>query len=387
MESIPIEAGKVRQTGVITDDKGTIFIEFLKGDRASTSETNIKVYNGEILPPSLVSPPAKAPRARMREILSFEVISDTGDEVILIDQYAALNPHLRERLSYKDKYESQPERQSGAQLLTNIYKEDEIGRPILWRYDFKKSKWERLGGIVSESSEPDVEVFSMILYRTGTYTLWDENPNPTFAPNFPIDQVELAEESPYPSVEEIIPYDENGIEIPSVDEDFLYDTSFDENANPEGTGGENESDFNSSALIPPVNSNDPYSTEYGINDAVASEEEGFDLYDNFYDTFDTYLGEDEDGNPLYASQIKENGGTASPLPGSNQTLQEPPAPETIPENEDFKNSAALLQANAFGDTLAKTGGPFKSFNIPWLWILALLAIGGSVVLAMQKKYE
>lgn len=198
--SVNIANGFIVETVVLADDPGQVFIEFIKSDRVAKSLDG-QIYSGEILPPFSVDSPARAPRARMREILSFEVISDTNEPLYLIDQYAAM--HAKDRLRNSLRSLTGTRRQ-GAQLITLLPAAENINHAALWHYDETnlKQPWKRLGGIAGETPAGEDQIFSAYLYGTGIYTIWDENPLPTFEVSFPNDEIEFAEPSPFPSITE-----------------------------------------------------------------------------------------------------------------------------------------------------------------------------------------
>ena len=66
---IKVRDGKVVDTGILSDEKGTIFLEFIKGDFVNYAKDK-QPFTGEILPPAIIDKPLKLPRYRMREILS-----------------------------------------------------------------------------------------------------------------------------------------------------------------------------------------------------------------------------------------------------------------------------------------------------------------------------
>lgn len=199
VNSVKVENGFISETSVLADDQGQIFLEFIEGDRVA-KKLDGQVYDGEILPPIQIDAPAKAPRARMRELRSFELISDNSEELQLIDQFSALHAKDRLRQSFKAQAGS---RSQGVQIITLFQTDSLVNQPALWHYDPNNAKtpWERLGGIMGEAPAGEVRVFSAYLYSTGIFTIWDENPQPDFQPSFPNDKIELAEPSPYPSVD------------------------------------------------------------------------------------------------------------------------------------------------------------------------------------------
>ncbi len=365
-ESIMVENGKIVESGVLADGNSTIFVEFVAGDRVAYTQKK-ENYDGEILPPTVISAPDKPPRARMRELSTFEVITDSGEEVSIVSQYSLLPSRERLRLSLK---EDNLEERYGAQVLTRIYDEDEIGSPKLWFYDFETEEWDRLGGILSESSEPDTKVFSSIIHKTGTYTLWDENPSPTYNPNTNQEEIELAEESPFPSV------DVNG-----TTSGFNRD-GFGEDGNGEGF---------IDGIVDGIFGGDDPELELGNRSQTVINNDR----ENGEFAFDAQLDD-----ALVLEDLEETGPIVVPAidstPVSTPPIQEPPSTETIPAvqeepqntEENLQSSAPLLQANSFlnvGD-LPKTGTE-ESIKIPWFIFLLLLGIGSSIYFALRKENQ
>ena len=128
--SVEVNDGYVAETVVVADDSGKVFLEFLKGDRVAKTSDRQR-YTGEVLAPIIIDAPAKAPRARMREVLSFELLSDTNEPIEFIDQYAAIHAKKRLRLSLQSQSEG---RRQGAQLITLLPQVDSLKRPSLWYY-------------------------------------------------------------------------------------------------------------------------------------------------------------------------------------------------------------------------------------------------------------
>jgi hypothetical protein len=196
LDSIEFENGEVQKTGLIADTEGRIFLEFNETVLAVITDGKTK-FTGEIMPPEIIVLPARTPRARMREIFTFELLADTGEEISFSDKIDLLNERNRIRLSYNDP--DSLVRTAAVKLLSPIKEEFRI--LALWKYLPAEDKWKRLGGKTNDTSEEDTSVFSAIIWGTGIYSLLDENPSPTFSPTFPIDEIETVEESPFPSVE------------------------------------------------------------------------------------------------------------------------------------------------------------------------------------------
>lgn len=204
-EVVNVENGKVIETGILTDQKGTIFLEFLKGSFINYTKDR-QPFSGDILPPSIIDKPEKFPRARMREILTFELLTDNADEVSLVDRYTLM--HTKEYLRATLENPDGLIQTGGIKFLTRIYDKDKIGLPTLWLLEtkpehFKQTEvkyWKKIGGKLNQTSEKEVKVFSAILNRTGVYGVFDEDPSPYYSENTPLEAVQPVEKSPYPSV-------------------------------------------------------------------------------------------------------------------------------------------------------------------------------------------
>lgn len=227
LDSIEFENGEIEKMGLIADVDGIVFLEFNENVVSVVSDSKTK-FTGEIMPPEIISLPDRAPRARMREIYTFELLADTSDEISFADKVDLLNERSRIRLSYNDP--DSLVRTSAVKLLSPI--KEEFGILALWKYLPEKEEWKRLGGTTDNTSFEDTFVFSAVIWGTGIYSLFDENPSPTFSPTFPIDEIEMVEDSPFPSVDggdDILnDYVEENI-VPEVDsnlfdEDSVYTT-------------------------------------------------------------------------------------------------------------------------------------------------------------------
>ncbi|NCP67574.1 hypothetical protein GW756_04870 [bacterium] len=360
--SVNIKDGYIEETVVLVDDAGELYLEFIKDDRVAKSLDG-QIYTGEILPPIQIDALAKAPRARMREVLSFEVISDTNEPLELIDQFTALQSKERLRFSLKNQA---GQRSQGAQLISVFKAEDNVNDPALWKYypENPKTPWKRLGGIKGETPAEEDQIFSAYLFSTGSYTIWDENPLPDFQPSFPNDEIELAEPSPFPSVVE-----EDELAI-FDDEDFVNLL--------EGEDAQFEDDFSQTPLtgdtttpnLVPAVGNPSQSNNGALVPAVAEDETSSSTMNQI----NTPQSQTQTSNFLLA-----------PTTSSNSTV-----PAVPNQNEATSVSeiglAQSLQANSFqnfgvdeGD-LPEAGG----FQFPWL-ILIVFGIAGFSVYAIRKK--
>lgn len=234
-DSIIVRNGKIVETGILSDTDGKIFLEFLKDMHVMVSETPVG-FNGEILIPEIIEIPQRAPRARMKEVLTFELVTNSRDVINFVDRFALMHP--KHRLKEQTANPEIAVQRIGALLLIKFSEEDKVQKPVLWEYrsvvaemegpcaskageerelcfqlkeckkmlDFergqciKKLSWKKIGGKVEQSPEKDL-VFSALITRNGIFTIFDENPPVDFTPTFPIDEVELVDQSPFPSVE------------------------------------------------------------------------------------------------------------------------------------------------------------------------------------------
>ncbi len=191
-DSIIVESGRVVESGIIADSNGLLFIEFSQNARVVVSTDRIS-FSGEIIPPQIIALPDKKPRARMQEIITFELLGDTAEKLLFADQFDVMN--WKERVRYEYWNSGSFNRTTAlVQLLVPI-KED-YGKLSLWEYDYENG-WTNLGGKEEESSTPGTKVFSSVLTGTGIFTLFDENPAPDFVPPFPLDRVTLVEPDPF----------------------------------------------------------------------------------------------------------------------------------------------------------------------------------------------
>jgi hypothetical protein len=362
--SAQVNAGFIAETVVIADSANKLFLEFIKGDRVAKSLDG-QIYDGEILPPVQIDNQYNAPRARMRELLSFEVISDTNESLELIDQFAAMTAKQRLRTSLGNQAGN---RSQGAQIITLFDEGSNISDPALWKYNPEnvRSPWKRLGGIMAETPIESEKLFSAFLFSTGTYTIWDENPLPTFEPSFQNDEIELAEASPFPSVieeeEELATFENEDFVKLLEGEEAFFDADF--------TDSPSIGDDEPQGLVPAVGLPDN-STDSTLVPAVA---------------------ETQTVTPS-TSQAPVN---STPSTGSNFLLAPPTnsntqVPATPPPNQPPENEAGLgqaLQANSFQDFgTSENGLPVAGgFQFPWFLLMVFGIIGFSVYAIRQKPY-
>ena len=361
--SAKISAGFVTESVVLADSASQLFLEFIKDDRVAKSLDG-QVYDGEILPPVRIDNQYKAPRARMRELLSFEVISDSNEALELIDQFAAMQSKTRLRTSFGNQAGN---RSQGAQLITLFAADTNVSDPALWKYnpDNVRSPWKRLGGIMAETPIESEKIFSAFLFGTGVYTIWDENPRPDFEVTFQNDEIEFAEPSPFPSVieEELSTLEDSEFVELLEGEEAFFEDDFNtttprlpgDDSAPElvpAVGSANQQD---SMLIPAVAENDTQNTQAAPMTPTTS-------------------------------STTNSGFLLAPASSNNALV---PASPNTDSNAAASNEVSLsqaLQANSFQDFGTNNGDlPVAGgFQFPWL-ILIVFAILGFSVYAIRKK--
>lgn len=185
--SIVVDTGHIETNALIASPGGEAFIEF-SSDTNFVHEEGLLSFSGEILPPAIISLPDKRPRLRMEPLLSFELITDSGDPILFADRFDLKNTHNKLREQYLNPETTA--RSSWVKFIMPI--EDEfVGIPQLWEYIGPEEGWAKIGGITDEPSPEGVRVFSTILRRTGVYTVFDENPAPKhYADEFDFSQEE-----------------------------------------------------------------------------------------------------------------------------------------------------------------------------------------------------
>jgi hypothetical protein len=190
-ESIAVETGKVVQSGILADSNGLLFIEFSKNARVVITSTGLS-FSGEIVPPQIIALPDKKPRARMGEVITFELLGDTAEHLTFADQFDLMSWRSRMRSRYLNPA-GFSRTTTLVQLLMPIY--EEYGELALWEYN-EQTGWNELGGTLEDSTDGS-QVFSSSLTGTGIFTLFDGNPPPDFIPPFPLDEVILVEPDPF----------------------------------------------------------------------------------------------------------------------------------------------------------------------------------------------
>ncbi len=191
-DAIMVETGKVVESGILADSNGLLFIEFSQNARVVITSDRLS-FSGEIVSPQIIALPDNKPRARMQEVISFELLGDTAEHLTFADQFDLMSG--RSRLRYELLYPESFSRTTAlVQVLVPI--REEYGDLSLWEYSDGMG-WIELGGKVEDSSTENVKVFSSVLTGTGVFTLFDIDPSPDFVPPFPMDEIILVEPDPF----------------------------------------------------------------------------------------------------------------------------------------------------------------------------------------------
>lgn len=203
-DSVFVENAYVVSTSVVADPKGLVYVEFAENTYIVHREPKTR-FSGEILPPTIITEPPylKKPKGRIREIVSFEVASDTLEDLAFIDKFDIAHQRNRQRAALLNG--GTLPRTKLVKVIVPLFQE--YGSPALWEYTGQeKEPWIRLGGRTEETNEQDINLFIASLNGTGVYVLFDEDPAPDEADMFiPYEEIQKAPEAPYTSVQPYVP--------------------------------------------------------------------------------------------------------------------------------------------------------------------------------------
>lgn len=194
--SVLIQGGKVVESAILADADGQVFIEVPLRLQAKIKGLKSPNYTGELLAPIIREPINKAPRERMRNVVSFDFGSITGDHLQLTDRYYGLSQQRIKKLQSQD----QDLKRYVMKVFVPVKTEQNIRTPKLYRYNNAKNTWQKIGGTLNQTQDNTTQLFQATITETGSYTLWDENPMPQFQNAINTDDITLAEPSPFPSV-------------------------------------------------------------------------------------------------------------------------------------------------------------------------------------------
>ncbi|HEY5714184.1 MAG TPA: LPXTG cell wall anchor domain-containing protein [Candidatus Gracilibacteria bacterium] len=381
---VRVQGGRVRFSAVLADDNGAIFIEVPQNMIAKVAGQAHFNFDGFLLAPNVVTLPQKFPRARTREIVSFDFLSDDLSPVYFSDKFY--------RVPLKQRLFTENEKSKMITVYIPLYEEEKISKPELWYYDDQLTddetddEWLKVGGVFDKTSDPNVALFSAAITKTGVYTLVDRRPLPKDVANVDQNIIELADRSPFPSVD--APFDPSNIPV---------DTSFDQSDfSFENTGNVNVVQTNNSNVqeIPAIR---PLPQE-------ANEEGRVPI------SFQQFQDQQQSSQNQPSQGVSEN--QQGSLPGEDLLApsvifeETPPVDDgTLPrltEDDILAEIARInsqqgpgspqasnangnsLQASAFdGDNLPKTGN--EKTNIALL--LALFILGGSYFWYKRERKE
>lgn len=188
-----VTKGAIQSTSILTDDFGQVFIEIPK--RVYIAHENDQTgFSGEIMPPKEITIPDQTPKTRMREVFSFELVSDSGETLIFSDKINLLPP--RQKLRLEKLNDGKPLEGAPKPKLIHIIEDENVQYPKLWRFIDADTGWQRVGGLMKELDESR-RIFSVYINQTGKYSIIDEDPAPIEIP------AEMRQNPTYESIDSI----------------------------------------------------------------------------------------------------------------------------------------------------------------------------------------
>lgn len=268
---ISVESGKVAETGILSDANGMIFLEFSDRTRIVRADDRTS-FQGEILSPSIIALPGDKPRGRMREILTFEMLGDTADELLFTDQFYIMRSRSRLRYQLLN-----PDARQSILVRALIPIQEPVGRLALWKWK-GENNWERVGGKTEETEDLQMQLFSSTIPSTGVFGLFDEDPAPDFVPTFPIDQIDLVEPDPF-AIEEIsndasgLPNAASGLSGEDIPENPIPLSENEDFIPPVEVEGQDGSPTEIDILVPPLEGSDTQSIPQADSSVSMPDEE------------------------------------------------------------------------------------------------------------------
>jgi hypothetical protein len=231
----------------------------------------------------------------MRELMTFELITNTADDVKFIDKFDVLSdkaklrleilePNKYKRNAYVKVFVTIDKNNTTINENSDITKTSDTSNHLaLWEYlgrdeETKEEQWVRMGGKIETINEADenIKIFMAVIRSTGIFTIFDENPPVSYVPPFPIDQIEKTELSPFPSVKttnnknrensknktyrSIGPINNNTSQITNIKNQENFDNT-DERIIPSIKGNTNtNNEIKTDSQIPPVQPNTEHKT-------------------------------------------------------------------------------------------------------------------------------
>ena len=367
--SVAVNDGLAVQTAVLSDSRGGVFVEIPKNLVVTLAGDQSK-FTGEILAPAVIPRPKKKPRARMRELATFEILADTAQALVFTDKFALMSEKSKRRAEVLTPEIFVGSRTPNVFIPINT----EVGDPVLWQYEADSGNWVRRGGKITETAENDTLVFSATLNRTGIFSLFDEDPPPSYVPAFPIDQIEMALPAPdFPDENLELNSGQNAQIPPNVAENFQnpavnFGTS--PPVNPADFGGfppslpESEIPAIPDFVVPAIDGGENSGENLGEVPAISAENLDENSDENFVPAADENLIENDES----LSQNLEDETELS----QNTLNQNLPAPEN-----------AELPQSGFDSNENQPAS--SGFSIPAALVLAGLILGASFYVAFVGR--
>lgn len=198
--TVVVDTGRIDTNVLLASPGGEMFIEFSDYVHFVHEEGGIS-FTGEIMPPAIIELNVPSPKLRMEEMLSFELISNTGEHVIFADKFDKM--YARNRIRERVMNPDEATRSAWVKLIMPI-EDPKVGRPELWEFISEDEGWALIGGITGSESPEGVRLFSVVLRRTGVYAVFDASPPPRH----------YADEFDGSQLSEAALWDEAGIDIP-----------------------------------------------------------------------------------------------------------------------------------------------------------------------------
>lgn len=172
---VEIDNSNLTENTLLASDDGKVFIEFSKDSKFINAEEKIN-FSGEILPPHVIELDVPKPRGLMQELTTFEMVSNSGADILFLDKYDKISRKniFREKLLNPDGLN-----RSAWVKLVYLIDNPLVKLPKLWEWQGEEKGWFKIGGNITEvAGDGKSRILSAILRRTGIYSIFDENPSP-----------------------------------------------------------------------------------------------------------------------------------------------------------------------------------------------------------------
>ncbi len=196
-DAVEIVNGKVVKTTVLANKEGSVFLEFLNDTRVFAPVEGS--FAGSVLPPVVIDRPYSPPLPLMQDVVVFSFESSMDDMPL---QFADKMQFVRNKTAYRLEHFSPEEFERTAHVRVFVPLDKEVTKASLWQFiDTNETRsgrmpfWVRMGGRITQTDKDPV--FVAHIKETGTYAVFNENPNPTGTDPVNPDDIELAELPPY----------------------------------------------------------------------------------------------------------------------------------------------------------------------------------------------